>query len=153
MSSIGTVDVDSSDVTVVGSGHVSSNEDSVVDRIVDSLGVCSSSNISDVIGNNHCVCESGTGVDVVVLPECDILDCPPLHKEAGRDALKKEVLNDDTLKQCRDLADKNLNGYSWSEGVLMYSVLERSVKDKIPVHVCLFGEQVARSSADENGFG
>ncbi len=76
-------------------------------------------------------------LDNVASDVCGSLDVPVLKEEAGRDVLKKEMLVDESLKACRDLADRKLNGYSWRDGVLIHSIvdIDNSVVDRIVLPV------------------
>ncbi len=76
-------------------------------------------------------------LDNVASDVCGSLDVPVLKKEAGRDVLKKETLDDESLKTCRDLADRKINGYSWRDGFLIHSIvdIDNSVVDRIVLPV------------------
>ena len=130
-SSNGCVPSINSDVSVVRDvSSVSPSILSVVDKDVASSTVSDKSdNSSDVFENSQDVHVS----DALNVSESDMEinpDVPTVRDMAGRDVLKKEILADDSLRTCRDLANKELNGYKWSDGVLIHSITE---KDNYPV--------------------
>ncbi len=103
-----------------------------------------SSSIVSVDASNS----EGVIVDLQSVHECDDLDdvasdvCGSLNvlvlkEAAGRDVLKKEMLDDESLKTCRDLADRKINGYSWRDGVLIHSIvdIDNSVVDRFVLPV------------------
>ncbi len=94
------------------------------------------SNSEDVIVDLQSVHECDD-FDNVASDVCGSLDVPVLKEEAGRDVLKKEMLVDESLKACRDLADRKLNGYNWMDGILIHSIvdIDNSVVDRIVLPV------------------
>ncbi len=142
--SVGNVVSDGNDVSV--SNDVSVDRDvscssPVVESVVDgdvssSIVSVDASNSEGVIVDLQSVHECDD-LDNVALDVCGSLDVPVLKEEAGRDVLKKEMLVDESLKACRDLADRKLNGYSWRDCVLIHSIvdIDNSVVDRIVLPV------------------
>ena len=68
--------------------------------------------------------------DLEVVPmsnEIDLkLDCPKLKDARNSVILHNEVNTDDTLKHCRELATRKLNGYNWDKDLLMHSMLDET---------------------------
>ncbi len=54
------------------------------------------------------------------------LGCPLPSDVSGSSVLIAQVQLDDSLGNCRELATKELNGYKWSKGLLMHSILEET---------------------------
>ncbi len=54
------------------------------------------------------------------------LGCPLPSDVSGSSVLIAQVQLDDSLGNCRELATKELNGYKWSNGLLMHSILEET---------------------------
>ncbi len=142
--SVGNVVSDGNDVSVRNDvsvdRDVSSSSpvvESVVDRDVSSSIVSvDASNSEGVIVDLQSVHECDD-LDNVASDVCGSLDVPVLKEEAGRDVLKKETLDDESLKTCWDLADSKINGYSWRDGVLIHSIvdIDNSVVDRIVLPV------------------
>ncbi len=125
---VGTVD---SNASVVGLRDVS--PDSLAGGIDVDLGLDSGSGNSSVLSINSDGFEKTQDVrvsDALNVSESDMEINPDVPTVAGRDVLKKEILADDSLRACRDLANKELNWYKWSDGVLIHSIIE---KDNYPV--------------------
>ncbi len=64
--------------------------------------------------------------------EEDVLEClgsPSMAVRDEKEVLRNEIVGDETLKGCRDLASKQLNGYVWRENLLFHEVID-NVGDK-----------------------
>ncbi len=94
-----------------------------LDRVVCSSAVSDSSGSSkETIVNLQGLHEREGVSDTNDILDSEVLKCRALNEETGRDVLKNEIASDDTLKACRDLADKNLNGYSWVDDILVHTL-------------------------------
>ena len=57
--------------------------------------------------------------------EAEEADLPVVEIGKGKDEFQREVMNDDSLKFCRKLADKEEQGYAWRNGCLVKVTLDR----------------------------
>ncbi len=71
-----------------------------------------------IVGNEYVT--SGEEIEL----EC--LGCPTLVDESDVKLLKKEVMEDDSLKSCRELGDIKRNGYVWKDGLLFHEMVDET---------------------------
>ncbi len=130
------------DPPIVGDGHVVSvssglellqGSDEDGDRA--GVGDCAVSDGHDGPSLSH---SSDSNDSTVVVPADLDLTCPQTCELGGVDVLTQAVNCDESLIAQRNLADNNLNGYSYSDSVLTHTVLVNdSPVDRIVVPKCL----------------
>ena len=115
-----------------GIAKVDSTEDVKGNENADGKGSMNES-FADVKGseNELVACEMDSENKLVTVEEGKSekeayeVDLPVVEIGKGKDECQREVMNDDSLKFCRNLADKEEQGYAWKNGCLVKVILDR----------------------------
>ncbi len=106
------------DAPTVEQGISQQGPDEQVGLTGSQVGEVNSVEAEVIVGNEHVA--SGEEIEL----EC--LGCPTLVDESDVKLLKKEVMEDDSLKSCRKLGDIKRNGYVWKDGLLFHEMVDET---------------------------
>ena len=115
-----------------GIAKVDSTEDVKGNGNADGKGSKNES-LADVKGseNELVACEMDSENKLVTVEEgksekeAEEVDLPVVEIGKGKDEFQREMMNDDSLKFCKKLADKEEQGYAWKNGCLVKVILDR----------------------------